>query len=94
MKQPKTAELASMKQLKKAESEFQLAVNKQGEIEKKALAKLKNKGKKKDDKKGNHEEDEESETKVPGDPYLLGQLNELIRSEKFESRMQDMQEVD
>ena len=58
MKLPKTSELASMKQLSKVEAEFQGAIDKQSEIEKKALSKQKNKGKKKDDKKGNADAEE------------------------------------
>lgn len=58
------------------------------------MSKQKNKGKKKDDKKANADDEDAPAAGPPADPYVLGQLNELIRSEKFESRMQGMQEVD
>jgi len=86
LKLPKTAQLASLKQLYIVDAELQATIDKEEELKQKLLSKSKTKGKKKDDKK-KPEEEEEPDIRPKGDPYLLGQLNELIRSEKFESRM-------
>lgn len=62
------------------------------EAEKKAAAKSKKK--KPDNKKKAAEDDEEAPAPIPGDIIYSKELRELVRTERFEFRLQHIEELD
>ena len=86
---PKNTQLYNARQLNKAEAIIEEALEEVAEADKKAEAKKK---KPKKDKKGEVIEDEEPKG-PPGETPLNKQLRELVRTERFEHRMEHLSEV-
>jgi hypothetical protein len=89
---PKNTKLYNSRQLAKADAIIEEALEEIAEQDRKNEAKKK-KPKKVDPKKGEEPEEEEA-PKIPGEKPIFSQLRELVRTERFETRMEHIAEVD
>jgi hypothetical protein len=80
----------SSKQFENAENLLEEAIDEVAELEKKLAKK---KPKKKADKKKAPEPEEEGPPPIPGETPYNQQLRELVRTERFEFRLQHMEEL-
>lgn len=88
---PKNTMLYNSRQLAQADTVIEEALDEIAEQDKKDAAKKKKKPAKKDPKKG--EPEEEEAPKIEYEKPYFSQLRDLVRTERFETRMEHMSEL-